>query len=33
VRRLRREGKSCYDDGKRFAEIDPVTLVAVTDRS
>jgi hypothetical protein len=33
VARFRREGKSCYDDGKRFAEIDPATLVAITDRS
>ncbi len=29
---LRRDGKSYYDDGERFAEIDPATLVAVTNR-
>jgi hypothetical protein len=29
---LRRGGESYYDDGERFAEIDPATLVAVTNR-
>lgn len=29
---LRREGKTCYDDGERFEEIDPATLAPLTTR-
>ncbi len=29
---LRREGKTYYDEGERFAEIDPATLVSLTHR-